>query len=413
MPNGANFSDLPLSDAVRRALKQMGFKRPTPIQAETIPIALKGRDLIGQSATGSGKTVAFGVPLLERIEPASGGAEGGAGQGVQALVITPTRELAIQVSTELERLAQFKPCRILAAFGGGPIDMQIAALRNGIDLLVGTPGRLLDLMYRGELDFADVKALVLDEADEMLNMGFIDDIEMIISCLPPERQTLLFSATMPEPIQRIAREFMKEPVHIQIEPARHNRPDIRQTYMEIPRSKRTEALQILLKDPEMRRAIIFCRTKSATARLAESLQKVEPSVAALHGDMHQGERNRVMNQFRRGQLRCLVATDVASRGIDVRQVTHVINYDCPDDPDSYVHRIGRTARAGRSGSALTFVSGREKAFLRAIEARCGPLEKVPPPPGIDVQIDSASRPSSSGGPRRRRPKRRRRSAPQS
>lgn len=361
------FESLGISGSVLKAIHRMGFKSPTPIQERTIPLAVAGRDVLGQSQTGSGKTCAFAVPILQGLGPPG---------GVQALVVTPTRELAMQVADEMAELARYTPARLLAAFGGGPIDMQILALHNGVDIIVGTPGRLLDLIYRGELDFGDLHFLVLDEADEMLNMGFLEDIERIVSCLPEERRTLLFSATLPEEIRRIAERFMRDPVFVQVKNTQETLPAINQVFVDIQGMSRTEALRRVLADPAVKRAIVFCRTKIRAGRLAGELARTEPKVAALHGDMSQAERTRVMNQFRRGQLRVLVATDVASRGIDVDDVTHVINYDCPNDLDSYVHRVGRTARAGKSGTALTLVDVQDRKAVKAIQRYTAGVKEV-------------------------------------
>ncbi|HEX6971966.1 MAG TPA: DEAD/DEAH box helicase [Limnochordia bacterium] len=351
-----DFASLGIRPPLLKALKRMGFRSPTEIQARTIPLALAGRDVIGQSHTGSGKTCAFAIPILQRLQESG---------GLQALIITPTRELAIQVVDEIDALARYTPARLLAAFGGGPIDMQIVALRHGVDILVGTPGRLLDLIYRGELDFGHLRCLVLDEADEMLDMGFLEDVERIVSCLPEERQTLLFSATVPAEIRDVAARLMRDPVFVQVQSTQETVPAIRQLFIELNNRSRTAVLREILADPEVKRAIVFCRTKLRAARLASELGTAD--VAALHGDMSQPERNRVMNQFRRGQLRVLVATDVVSRGIDVEDVTHVINYDCPDDVESYVHRVGRTARAGRSGTALTLIDAKDRRRAQVLQ----------------------------------------------
>lgn len=371
------FAELPLDDRLLRALDDLGYERATPIQAGAIPVALEGKDVLGEAQTGSGKTAAFGLVVLNRL--LSGTNEG---TGVKALVIVPTRELAMQVTEEISKLARHASMRLLAVVGGQDIEVQTAAIRDRVDILVGTPGRLLDLMYRGVLDLGEVVIGVVDEADEMLNMGFVDDVEMILSCLPPERQTLMFSATMPPRIRRLADGFMQDRVHVRVENTDATLPDIDQRYILVKAGQRFDALRSVLEGVRGQKVIVFCRTKARVHQVADKLKTSVDGLGVLEGDMDQGERNRVMRRFRRGEVKVLVATDVVARGIDVKDVAHVINFDCPTDVDSYVHRVGRTARAGRSGSSLTFVEPDEQRLLKAIERRVGklkPLETAAPP----------------------------------
>lgn len=291
-------------------------------------------------------------------------------------MICPTRELAVQVTTELDRLARYKDVRMLAAVGGHDISIQAAALRHGVDIVIGTPGRLLDLMYRGHLDLGAVRMAVIDEADEMLNMGFIDDVEMILSCLPEERQTLLFSATMPDRVRRLAAGFLVQPAHIRVEDTQENLPDIDQYFMRVSGSERDRVLLKVLQEMEGGKAIVFCGTKARVHHVVRLLAGRVEGVGWIEGDMPQVERDRVMRQFRRGQVRVLIATDVLARGIDVQDLVGVINYDCPRDVDWYVHRVGRTGRAGSSGAALTFVGRGERRLLEAIQRRVGPLREL-------------------------------------
>lgn len=328
-------------------------------------MAVDGRDLIGQAQTGSGKTAAYGLAVLQRLAFQR--------QGVEALVICPTRELAAQVTAELDRLAGGIDVRMLSAVGGHDISIQSAALQHGVDIVVGTPGRLMDLMYRGVLDLGAVRVAVIDEADEMLKMGFIDDVEMILSCLPLERQTLLFSATMPDRVRRLAESFLRNAAHITVQNSRENLPNIDQRYVEVSGDERDRALCTILEAASEGQSIIFCRTKSRVHHVSRILASRFEKVGSIEGDMSQQDRDRMMRHFRRGQVRILVATDVLARGIDVQNVARVINYDCPRDADSYVHRVGRTARAGASGSAVTLVEPNERRLLKAIEKRVGKL----------------------------------------
>lgn len=353
-----SFSELNLKPELLQGIVAMGFETPTPIQSEALPIALEGRDLIGQAQTGTGKTAAYGIPILQRLEP---------DRPVQALILCPTRELTIQVAEELTRIGRFLPARALPVYGGQAIERQIHALRQGPPVVVGTPGRLLDHLRRGTLSLDGIRFLVLDEADEMLDMGFIDDVEAILAETPSERQTMLFSATVPEAVERLARRFLRDPARVRVAAPTLTVPAVEQYWVEVRDREKLEALCRFLdvEDPGM--ALVFCRTKRGVDELADHLQERGYLAQALHGDLSQRERDRVMAQFRSGQVEILVATDVAARGLDIEGVDYVFNYDIPQDPEVYVHRIGRTARAGRSGVAITFVTPRERSLLRLIE----------------------------------------------
>lgn len=353
------FDNLGLSNQVLKAVEDMGFEEPSPIQARTIPLLLSGQDVIGQAQTGTGKTAAFGIPIVEKLEARS--------RAVQALVLTPTRELAVQVAEEISKIGKHSRVKTLPIYGGQSIERQIRSLRFGVDVVIGTPGRIIDHMSRGTIKFDQIKMLVLDEADEMLDMGFIDDIERIMAETNPERQTLLFSATMPDEIKRLATRYMKSPVHVAISPAQLTVPLIEQVFYEVRGAMKAEALCRILDMEELERGIIFCRTKKGVDELTEALQVRGYSAEGIHGDMNQAQRNRVMAKFKEGNVELLVATDVAARGLDIENVTHVVNYDIPQDPESYVHRIGRTGRAGRTGTAITLIAPREFIQLRQIE----------------------------------------------
>jgi ATP-dependent RNA helicase DeaD len=336
----------------------MGFEEPTPIQQRAIPLLLEGKDIIGQAQTGTGKTAAFGIPIVEMVNTRS---------GVQALIVTPTRELAIQVAEEISKIGKYRRVRTLPIYGGQSIDRQIRALRQGVHVVIGTPGRLLDHLNRKTLNLQNIKMVVLDEADEMLDMGFIEDIEAILQATPPSRQTMLFSATMPEEIRRLSKKYLQSPEYVTVSKNNLTVPQIEQIIYETREHKKLESLCRILDTTSISQSIIFCRTKRGVDELVASLQARGYLAAALHGDLSQFQRNHVMRQFRTGQIDHLVATDVAARGLDVENVTHVINYDIPQDPEFYVHRIGRTGRAGKSGVAITLVSPRDYKQIRLIE----------------------------------------------
>lgn len=371
------FSELGLNDQLLKAISELGFEAPTPIQAEAIPVLLQGRDILGQAQTGTGKTAAFALPLLQRLDREE--------KCVQALVLAPTRELAIQVAAGIHGFAKHTDFRVVPVYGGQPIDRQLRALRAGSEIVVGTPGRVLDHLRRGSLTLDKVKFCALDEADEMMALGFIDDMESILSELPPENQLALFSATMPPKIAQLTKKFLKNPVHIAIEPKRRTLDTTNQTYYEVPSGKKLEALARVLDMETPGSTIVFCRTRQDTTDIADELRMRGYAAEALNGDMAQTERDRVMRRFREGQAELLIATDVAARGLDIDSVTHVINHDVPWDVEQYIHRIGRTGRAGRSGDAITLVSGREKKQLMFIERAVGaPIRPARIPTAADV-----------------------------
>ena len=356
----ATFSELGISPALLNAIQKMGFEEATPIQSETIPVALEGKDVIGQAQTGTGKTAAFGIPLLEKITVGV--------RAVQAVIIAPTRELAIQVSEELYRIGgTFKGVKILPIYGGQDINRQSRWIKNGPQETVATQGRLLDHMNRKTIRLGSVQTVVLDEADEMLNMGFIDDIKSILAEVPKEHQTLLFSATMPPQIRAMADQFMMDPVHVKVKAKEMTVPKIRQYYIEIQERRKFDVLTRLLdiESPEL--AIVFGRTKRRVDELTEALNLRGYAAEGIHGDLSQAKRMSVLRKFKEGTIEILVATDVAARGLDISGVTHVFNFDIPQDPESYVHRIGRTGRAGKEGWAVAFITPREFAQLKNIE----------------------------------------------
>lgn len=357
MKDNELFGDIQLSKKILNAITDMGFEEPSPIQSQTIPLVLSGNDVIGQAQTGTGKTAAFGIPIVEKIADH---------RHIQALVLTPTRELAIQVSEEIAKIGKLKRIKTLPIYGGQSIDRQIRALQSGVQVVIGTPGRLLDHIRRNTIKLNSVKMLVLDEADEMLDMGFIEDIETIIQQVPSgDRQTLLFSATMPSAILRLADKYMKNATVVTISKEQLTVPLIDQVYYET--RDKLEGLCRVLDVETAGTLIIFCRTKKGVDDLVASLQARGYMADGLHGDLSQSQRDRVMRKFRDGKLEILVATDVAARGLDIDHVTHVINYDIPQDPESYVHRIGRTGRAGKKGVAITFIEPREFRQLKLIE----------------------------------------------
>ncbi len=353
------FGELGLSQPVLQAVSQMGFEAATPIQEQTIPLAMNGQDFIGQAHTGTGKTAAFGIPLAEKIHRKTG--------KVEALIVTPTRELAVQVAEELNTIGQVKGVRALPVYGGQDISRQIKSLKNKPQIIVGTPGRLMDHMRRKTIRLENVSTVVLDEADEMLNMGFIDDIEMILQDVPDERQTMLFSATMPKPIQDLARRFMKDPQLIKVKTKEVTVPNTEQYFLEVQEKQKFEVLCRVLDIHSPKLAIVFVRTKKRVDELSEALSRRGYAAEGIHGDLTQSKRDSVMRNFKRGNTEILVATDVAARGLDIDDISHIFNFDIPQDTDSYVHRIGRTGRLGKTGVAITFATSREIGQLRAIE----------------------------------------------
>ncbi|MFC6293794.1 DEAD/DEAH box helicase [Lactiplantibacillus daoliensis] len=353
------FTELGLSDSLLKAVTRAGYEEATPIQAETIPMVLDGKDVIGQAQTGTGKTAAFALPILQRLDFDN--------PNIQALVISPTRELAIQTQEEIFRLGKDERAKVQVVYGGSDIRRQIRNLKQHPQVIVGTPGRLLDHIRRGTVKLDHVKMLVLDEADEMLDMGFLDDIESIIKQVPSERQTMLFSATMPPEIKRIGVQFMTEPHHVKIKAKELTADTVDQYYVKAKEFEKFDIMTRLfdVQAPEL--TIVFGRTKRRVDELSKGLEARGYNAAGIHGDLSQQRRTQIMRQFKAGKLDILVATDVAARGLDVSGVTHVYNYDIPQDPDSYVHRVGRTGRAGHKGVSLTFVTPNEMEYLRVIE----------------------------------------------
>ncbi|HEY7907931.1 MAG TPA: DEAD/DEAH box helicase [Thermomicrobiales bacterium] len=357
------FADLGLSPETLKAVSDAGYEEPTPIQARTIPLMLEGKDVIAQAQTGTGKTAAYALPMLERIDREI--------RDPQALILCPTRELAMQVAGAMHQLGRYHRVTTLPIYGGQPIERQLRALSHGVQIVVGTPGRVMDHMRRGTLDLSNVKMVALDEADEMLDMGFVEDIEFIFEAIPEERQTSLFSATIPPRIAALARKYLRDPQRVSVNVAHVTVANTTQTAYELPGGDKFDALTRILDVETPQSAIIFCRTKNETNELAERLGGAGYTAEAINGDLPQSTRDRVMRRFRDGQVDLLVATDVAARGLDIPEVSHVINYDIPTDPEAYVHRIGRTGRAGRAGEAITLASPRERYTLRMIERVIG------------------------------------------
>ena len=370
------FEEMCLDTRIMRAIAEMGFEQPSPIQAQSIPIAVEGKDMIGQARTGTGKTASFGIPMLQRINPKD--------KNLQAIVLCPTRELAIQSANEIRKLAKFlHGIKVLPIYGGQEISKQIRSLKGGVQIVIGTPGRVMDHLRRHTLKPQTVDIVVLDEADEMLNMGFREDIETILGQLPEERQTMLFSATMPKPILEIAKRYLHEPEIVKVIQKELTVPKIEQYYYEVNPRKKTEVLSRLLDmyDPSL--SLVFCNTKRKVDELVADLKGRGYFAEGLHGDMKQSQRDRVMNGFRNGRTDILVATDVAARGIDVDDVEAVFNYDVPQDDEYYVHRIGRTGRAGREGRAFTLVVGKEIYKLKDIQRYCKTKIRRQPIPSVN------------------------------
>ena len=354
------FKDLHLSTEVYKALTDMGFEEPTTIQAQSIPHLMEGKDLIGQAQTGTGKTAAFGITTLENIDVQN--------KAVQAVILCPTRELAIQVAGELNKLSKYKKgISILPVYGGQPIGRQIRSLKKGVHIVIGTPGRVMDHLSRRTLKMGAVKMIILDEADEMLDMGFREDIETIMEDMPEERQTILFSATMSKAILRLTRKYLKNPEMIKTAHKAMTVPNVDQFYLEVRHQAKPEALSRLIDMHNLKLSVVFCNTKKRVDELVDNLNSRGYLADGLHGDLQQRQRDAVMSKLRRGDIDILVATDVAARGIDVGDIEAVFNYDIPTDDEYYVHRIGRTARAGKSGMAFTFVTGKEVYRLKKIQ----------------------------------------------
>lgn len=350
------FTDLNLSAEVLRAIEELGYKEPTMIQEKSIPVLLEGKDVIGRSNTGTGKTAAFGIPAIERISRDDR-------KNVQVLIMCPTRELAMQACTEIERFSKFMPwVKPAAVYGGASMERQISALKRGANIVVGTPGRLIDHIERRTLKLDTLRTIILDEADEMLNMGFREDIEKILEKVPEERQTVLFSATMPPAIMAISKKYLTEPEHVKVDTAQRTVEAIEQYFYEVPSGRKLDALVLLLSMYEPKLSMIFCNTKRMVDELTEALTAKGFKASGIHGDMKQAARTQVMDRFKSGKTPILIATDVAARGIDVDDIDAVFNYDIPQDNEYYIHRIGRTGRAGKKGIAFTFTSGRKQFY---------------------------------------------------
>ncbi len=354
------FEDLNLSKEIQRAVADMGFEEATPIQSEAIPVIMQGKDIIGQAQTGTGKTASFGIPIIESLDSHV--------RKIQALVLCPTRELAIQVSEELGELLKYKKnIRVVPIYGGQSIDRQFKALKLGVQIVIGTPGRVIDHINRGTMNLSDIKIVVLDEADEMLDMGFRDDIEMILKTVPKERQTVMFSATMPRQILELSKKYLNHPENIKVVHKELTVPNVNQYFLELRPNMKLEVLTRLIDIHNPKLSLVFCNTKRGVDELVSHLQARGYFAEGLHGDMKQNMRDKVMSKFRSGTLEILVATDVAARGIDVEEIDAVFNYDMPQDEEYYVHRIGRTARAGRAGQSFTFVVGKDFRAIKEIE----------------------------------------------
>lgn len=357
--NLTTFNEFGINEQIIRAISDMGFEEATPIQTQTIPKALEGKDLIGQAQTGTGKTAAFGIPLIEKTDLKN--------SDIQSIILTPTRELAVQIAEELNKIGHNQGVRALPIYGGQDISRQLRALKQKPQIIVATPGRFMDHMRRKTIRLQGIKMVVLDEADEMLNMGFLEDIETILKEVPETRQTLLFSATMPKRIQTLAQKFLKEPEFISVKTKEMTVENVDQQYMEVQEKQKFDVLCRVLDIQAPELAIIFGRTKRRVDELSEALLKRGYIAEGIHGDLNQAKRDSVIRKFKEGTIELLVATDVAARGLDVTGVTHVYNFDIPQDPESYVHRIGRTGRAGKDGIAMMFVSPREMDHLKSIE----------------------------------------------
>ena len=379
------FADLGIDPRVLRALDDVGYESPSPIQAATIPALLEGRHVVGLAQTGTGKTAAFAVPILSQIDLKQ--------KTPQALVLAPTRELALQVSEAFERYAAHLPgLHVLPVYGGQGYGVQLSALRRGVHVVVGTPGRIMDHLEKGTLDLSRLRFLVLDEADEMLNMGFADDVETILADTPEDKHVALFSATMPPQIRRISKRYLKDAAEITVKSRTTTSANTTQRYLQVSHHQKLDALTRILEVENFEGMIIFVRTKQATEVLAERLRARGFSAAAINGDVVQAQRERTINQLRDAKLDILVATDVAARGLDVERISHVVNYDIPTDTESYVHRIGRTGRAGRTGDAISFVTPRERHLLKAIErATRQPLTQMQLPTVEDVNVTRVAR----------------------
>ena len=402
--SGVAFTDLGLSAVVLKALTAEGYEHPTPIQQKAIPEVLAGRDLLGCAQTGTGKTAAFALPMIERLMASNTPRDA---RRPRALVLSPTRELSAQIADSFATYGRGTPLKYAVIFGGVGQGPQISMLSRGLDVLVATPGRLLDLMNQGAAFLDKVEILVLDEADRMLDMGFLPDVKRILQKLPKQRQTLFFSATMPSDIERLSREILVNPVRVDVAPVSSTAERIEQSVYMVEASEKRRVLEKVLRDPAMERAIVFTRTKHGANRLVKELERGEIVSEAIHGNKSQGARQRALDNFRSGRLKVLIATDIAARGIDVDGISHVVNYDLPNIPESYVHRIGRTARAGKEGIAISLCSREERGYLRDIERLTRtPIRKLdtPEPSAEDLRVRAARPESEARPPQNDRPR---------
>ena len=393
------FDTLGLHPDLLRGIVELGFTRATPVQAKTIPAVLAGRDVLACAPTGTGKTAAFVLPILHRFMQRKGSGR------VRALIVAPTRELALQSIQHLRALARYVPLTGVAIFGGVPMEPQISALAKGIDIISATPGRLLDHVYSGRIDFGELEVLVLDEADRMLDMGFLPDVQHILRLLPPKRQNLLFSATMPSAMSSLVQELLHNPVSVQVGAKSASAAGIRDAVYAVPKRLKTELLVWLLRQQTIESALVFARTKIGAGRLSDALKRHGFRVSVLHGDRSQSQRLHALEQFRHGRNQVMVATDIAARGIDIEDISHVINFDVPETPEAYIHRVGRTARADATGDALTFVADEEEFLMRDIERTLG--RQVPrlatPPLGSGESRAEHGRPGGHAAGRPGRP----------
>jgi len=401
------FKELALIEPLQRALAAEGYERPTPIQAQAIPVCLEGRDLLGCAQTGTGKTAAFTLPILQNMF------QGGKKPGIRALILTPTRELAIQIGESVQAYGRYLPFKHLVVFGGVSQYAQTQALARGAELLIATPGRLLDLMQQGFINLKHIEFFVLDEADRMLDMGFIHDVKKVIAKLPQDRQTLFFSATMPPEIAKLSQAILRDPVRVEVTPVSSTAEKVKQTVYFVDKQDKKLLLIHLLKNPEIRSVLVFTRTKHAANKLSEFVTKCGTPAEAIHGNKSQNARQNALNNFKAGKTRVLIATDIAARGIDIDALSHVVNFELPNVPETYVHRIGRTGRAGASGMAFSFCEGEEMPYLKDIQKLTGqvvPVAEDNPYP-LDLTAirpaakpaSSNNRPSSGGGGGNRRP----------
>ena len=361
-----NFKELNLIPPINKAIQKVGYTAPTPIQQQSIPHILKGNDLIGCAQTGTGKTASFAIPVLQLLneKPTTH-------KNIRALVLTPTRELAIQVSDNFKMYGSFLPLKHLEIFGGVPQGNQVTAIKKGVDILIATPGRLLDLMNQGLVNISQIEILVLDEADRMLDMGFVNDVKKILKKVPVKRQTLFFSATMPTDIRKFAQSILNNPKEINVTPVSSTAQTVKQSVYFVEKTEKLDLLVRILQDPSIERSLVFSRTKHGADKLVKKLVKAGISAAAIHGNKSQNARQNALNNFKNSSIRVLIATDIAARGIDIDELPHVINYELPNVPETYVHRIGRTGRAGASGTAISFCSEDEKKDLKNIQKLIG------------------------------------------